>query len=95
MRKRAKKDLNHNQIANALIDVGYSVADTSQLGGNFPDLVIGGINRKTGLAMNWLVEVKTAKGKTKPGQDAFAASWRGVYAVVRTVDEAYKLVGVL
>lgn len=95
MRKRARKDANHDPIAKALVEAGYSVADTSQLGAGFPDLVIGGVNRKTGLATNWLIEVKTAKGKTKPGQDAFAANWRGVYAVVRTVDEAFKLVGVL
>jgi hypothetical protein len=95
MRKRAKKDTNHNTIAQALIDVGYSVADTSQLGGNFPDLVVGGTDRKTGQIANWLIEIKTEKGKVKPGQNEFAAQWRGVYAVVRTVDEAYKLVGVL
>lgn len=95
MRRAAKKDTNHNIIANALRDVGYSVADTSALGDDFPDLIVGGVDRRTGQINNWLVEVKTAKGKLKPGQEAFKDNWRGPYAVLRTVDDAYKLVGVL
>lgn len=95
MRRLAKKDTNHNEIAQALRDVGYLVHETHQLGGGYPDLNVGGIDRRTGRARVWLVEVKDTKGKLTPDELAFHTAWGGLVHVVRSVDEAFKLVGVL
>lgn len=95
MRRAAKKDTNHNVIAQALRDVGYRVAETHQLGSGFPDLVIAGIDRKTGIRQRWLIEVKGAKEKLTPDEELFHTLWAGDVVIVRTVDEAYRLVGVL
>lgn len=95
MRRAAKKDTNHNAIRDALIDVGYLVAETHQLGSGFPDLAVAGIDRKIGQRRVWLIEVKDRAGKLTPDEATFHAQWDGYVAVVRTVDEAYRLVGVL
>lgn len=95
MRRAAKKDTNHNAIAGALRDVGYLVHETHQLGAGFPDLTIGGIDRKTGERRVWLVEVKEKGGSLTPDEVWFHTAWAGYVHIVRTVDEAYKLVGVL
>jgi hypothetical protein len=95
MRRAAKKDTNHNQIARALRDVGYLVHETHQLGAGFPDLTVGGIDRRAGERRVWLVEVKDAKGSLTPDEATFHAAWAGYVHIVRSVDEAYRLVGVL
>lgn len=95
MRRAAKKDANHNQIAAALRDVGYLVHETHQLGAGFPDLVVAGIDRRSGLRRIWLIEVKDIRGTLTPDEAAFHAEWDGYIDIVRTVDDAYKLVGVL
>lgn len=95
MRRAARKDLNHNTIAAALRDVGYRVHETHQLGSGFPDLVVSGIDRRAGQRRIWLVEVKDARGALTPDEQAFHAAWAGDVAIVRSVDEAYRLVGVL
>lgn len=95
MRRIAKKDANHNQIAAALRDVGYLVHETHQLGAGFPDLVVAGIDRRTGLRRIWLIEVKDIRGALTPDEAAFHAMWGDYVAIVRTVDEAYRLVGVI
>lgn len=81
-----KKDANHNAIADAFTSVGASVSDTSALGGDFPDMVVGLVG------VNILVEVKTADGKLEPGQERFRDEWRGWYEVVRSPEEAIALV---
>lgn len=95
MRRAAKKDANHNTIARALRDVGYLVHETHQLGSGYPDLTVGGIDRRTGARRVWLVEVKDAGGSLTPDEETFHQAWAGYVAVVRSVDEAYRLVGVL
>lgn len=95
MRRAAKKDTNHNVIAQALRDVGYRVHETHQLGSGFPDLTVGGIDRRTGQRCIWLIEVKDKAGTLTPDETVFHAEWAGFVSIVRTVDDAYKLVGVL
>lgn len=69
---RARRtDANHKAIAAAYRELGCSVADTSGVGGGFPDLVIG-CNHLTDL-----VEIKTEKGPTKASQVLFYADWKG------------------
>lgn len=95
MRRAAKKDLNHNEIAQALRDVGYLVAETHQIGSGFPDLICAGINRRTGIRSTWLIEVKDGKGVLTDDEAAFHRQWAEYVWIIRTVDEAYRLVGVL
>lgn len=95
MRYRRKRDANQNPIAEALIQAGYSIFDASAVGAGFTDLVVGGIDRRDGLRKNWVMEVKTATGKLNPLQKEWHEGWRGPVCVVRSVDEALAVVGVL
>lgn len=94
MRRAAKKDVNHNTIAAALRDVGYLVWETHQLGGGYPDLNVAGIDRATGQQRVWLVEVKDRGGTLTADEAAFHLQWRGFVHIVRSVDDAYRLVGI-
>lgn len=91
MRYRARKDANHNDIADCFVSCGATVADTSQLGGDFPDMVIALCG------FNVLVEVKDgskspSKSKLSDGQNNFMLAWRGWYVVIKSVDDALALV---
>lgn len=90
--RAARTDANHAAVRDALRAIGASVADTSAVGGGFPDLVVGFRSR------NFFFEVKDgAKSPSRRGltkaQKAFAASWRGQWDCVYSVDEAIHLVG--
>jgi hypothetical protein len=91
MRRVAKTDDNHMRVINALRDVGASVFSTHQLGGGFPDCVVGF------RCDNYLLEIKDGKkppSKRKLTDDevAFMESWKGQYAVVNSAEEALDLV---
>ena len=92
LRRAARKDGNHNAVADAFRSVGCSVFETDRVGDGFPDLVVGL------LGVSVLVEVKnpaTYYGRQGLGvqQSAFAASWRGgPVHVVCSEDEAIALV---
>ena len=85
MRRAAKKDLNHNAIAQVFMDEGCSVFDASGVGQHFPDLVVA----KDGDTV--LVEVKGKGGKLSEGQREFADKWQGRAYTVRTEIEARAL----
>ncbi len=95
MRRASKKDKNQNEIVAVLVGAGYSVEDLSRVGGGCTDLLVGGIDRRTGKPGNWVMEVKTEKGKLNALQVEWHANWRGPKATVRTPDEALRVVGVL
>jgi len=44
---------------------------------------------------NYLLEVKTAKGKLRASQERFLARWKGHARVVRTTDEALQAIGAI
>lgn len=73
-----KRDANEPEIVGVLEGHGFSVIrlDTPV------DLLCGIFGQ------NYLVEVKTPKGKLTGPQDAFAGSWRGSFVIIRSVDEA-------
>ena len=75
-------DANHAAIRDGLEAVGASVEPDGPL-----DLIVGFRGR------NYLLEVKTAKGKLRPSQERFWAHWRGQKALVRTLEEALKEIG--
>jgi len=83
MRRAARVDTTHGSIRDELRKCGFSVEDTSKIGGDFPDLVIG----KHGITA--LVECKSDKKvrKTKgdglsEGQKTFKATWKGSQVIV-------------
>lgn len=107
MRRAAKTDTNHAAVRDGLRSIGWSVADTSGAGDNFPDLVVGVGGR--GLSFPpaplsrgavcdgevYLVEVKPPKGKLRTGQQEFAWTWRGNYIVAETAEDVIEAVTVI
>lgn len=98
MRKIARVDANQAEIVRALRDVGYTVQSLAQLGGGVPDLLVAGINRRTGEAGLWLMEVKDGRRppserRLTPDEAAWHASWGGPVAVVESVYDALAVVG--
>lgn len=79
MRRASRTDSNHTAVAAQLRTIpGADVIDTHTLGDSFPDLIVGL------LGVTVLVEVKAAKGRLSPGQEALQQHWRGgPYLVVR------------
>lgn len=88
MRRVTKLDLNHVAIMHALRDVGASVIDLSKVGSGCPDLLVGYRGH------TWLIEVKSTRGRLTPAQKTVHAEWNGFpIAVVKTVEEAWLLIG--
>jgi hypothetical protein len=86
---RAKKvDSNHKQIIKTLREIGASVFDTSAVGRGFPDIVVGW------QGVNYLVEIKTPKGKPTEQQISFFTLWRGQAVLVRSATDILQLLGV-
>lgn len=85
--RKARRDKNERAITQALEGIpGLSVVFLSQE--NIPDLLIGY------QGVNYLVEIKSEKGKVKPGQARFLMDWPGQAGVCRTLDEVLKIIGV-
>lgn len=89
MRRKAKIDANHTEIVRALRKVGCSVLSLATLGRGAPDLLIGYKRR------NVLVEIKRPRGKLNSQQEGFKDSWKGELCVVRSVDEALLILGIV
>ena len=86
---RAKKtDSNQKSIISELREAGVSVMDTSSIGRGFPDLVLGW------QGMNYLVEIKTPKGKPTDFQVNFFTHWRGQAILIRDVKDIFNLLGI-
>jgi Holliday junction resolvase len=86
--RAAKIDLNQTAIVDALRKVGVSVVSLASVGNGIPDLLAAKHDKV------WLIEVKGAKGKLTPAQTKFVLDWPGVVHIVRSVDDALRLVGV-
>jgi len=94
MRRAAKKDANQDEIVAALRDVGASVALTHQLGGGFPDVVVGYRDE------TFLLEIKDgdqppSKQQLTRKEAEFHQSWRGQIAIVTSVEEALRVIGAI
>ena len=90
MRKAAKTDANHSQVVNALRQIGASVQSLATTGKGCPDLLVGyhGIN--------YLMEVKDgdkvlSKQKLTIDQEHWHSLWRGSVHIVKSVNEALKI----
>lgn len=102
MRLAAKKDINHDEIRDAVLAVGRGWWDTFRLGDGSPDAVIGGelpcphCGRVFTQAVP--IEIKTQTGILLPNQVAWHDNWfshGGRVEVVRTIEEALKIAGVM
>jgi Holliday junction resolvase len=86
MRARGRTDLNQTTLVDELRQLGFSVAVTSSIGNDFPDLVVGrnGLDR--------LVEVKNStRGILTDGQLLFAAAWKGAPIIIaHSTDDVIK-----
>jgi hypothetical protein len=89
MRRAAKIDGNQSDIVADLRAVGASVESLATLGKGRPDLLVGY------RGANWLLEVKADKGKLTPDQEEWHPTWRGQVAIVRSADEALKVIGAI
>lgn len=76
-----------------LREVGASVEMLSKTG--CPDLLVGFRSRVDGIERNWLMEIKTDKGKLTADEIKWHEHWRGQVAVVRDSDEALRLIGAI
>lgn len=88
MRRAAKTDINQTAIVTALRKSGFSVHITAPLGDGFPDLVVG----RDGVT--YLLEVKNGNADLTPKEQKFLDGWKGHYAIVRSVMDAYATCGV-
>lgn len=89
MRRRAKIDSNHHDIADAYRAYGYSVVSLAALGNGIPDLLVARGK------VAYLVEVKAPRGTLTPHQRAFMAGWKGPkVAVIRGLDDVVARVAI-
>lgn len=86
-RHAAKRDKNEPEIIEALAAAGASYLRISVGGGS--DLVV------SYRGVNYLLEVKSSKGKLTPMQEEFMLYWDGPYEIVRSVDDALKAIGAI
>ena len=87
MRRAARVDANQAQIIAALRQAGASVQLLHTVGDGCPDLLVG-IKRRT-----FLLEVKDASGQLTAAQRRWFAGWRGQAAIVRSAEDALRVVG--
>lgn len=87
MRQAHKVDTNQAQIVNTLREIGATVQDLSAVGKGCPDLLVGY------RGCNYLLEVKTERGKMTPDEATWHEGWRGDCAVVRDEDDALRVIG--
>lgn len=84
-----RTDANQADIVQALRLAGCTVHSLHAVGHGCPDLLIGRGGE------NYLLEVKTDDGTLRWSQQQWIAKWRGQVAVVRSVEEALVVLGVL
>jgi hypothetical protein len=87
MRRAAKVDDNQAAIVDLLRAVGATVESLARVGNGVPDLLVGF------RGVNWLLEVKAPKGALTDDQAGWHPLWRGQVAIVRSADEALKVIG--
>lgn len=91
MRKHARKDNNQNELVEQMRDLGFHVAITHQLGGGFPDIVVGGYG------LNFMFEIKDpdqppSKRRLTPDEELFHTVWYGQVDVVETIDDVLAVI---
>jgi Holliday junction resolvase len=82
-----KTDTNQAEIIRALREVGASVEDTHEHGRGFPDIVVGFRGE------NYLMEIKSGKGKLNQREVEWHENWKGSVWVVHTPEQAIRILG--
>ncbi len=80
--RAARVDANQAEIVRGLREFGVSVQSLAPMGDGVSDLLCGWHGA------NYLLEIKTAKGKLTADEAEWIDNWRGQVAVVRTLVEA-------
>ncbi len=86
MRRAAKVDRNQQEIVDALRQIGASVYPLHFAGKGIADLIVGFRGH------NFLLEVKSERGRLNASKRTFHRSWRGQIAVVRSPREAVEAI---
>ena len=82
-------DANQGDIVKALLQIpGVDVIDLREVGNDCPDILIGYESD------NYLIELKTEKGKVKPGQQRHYDEWPGQTAIARSLDDVLMIIGI-
>jgi Holliday junction resolvase len=92
MRYRGKVDANQPEIVKVLRQAGATVLSLSNMGSGCPDLLVGFHDA------NFLMEIKDPARKPSEqrlteGEQDFFDSWVGQKAVVKTPEEALRVIG--
>lgn len=77
-----RKDANHDEIKQAVIDAGWQWEDTYQYGG----VLLDGIVNRDGVTV--LVEVKTRFGRLTKREQGVFDTWRGEMIIAFTPSQA-------
>ena len=85
----ARSDSNQQEIMDALRAVGCSVVSIHRVGQGVPDLLVG--DPVTGC--NFLLEVKAGKSGLTPDEFRFFSEWQGQRDIVRSVEDALRVIG--
>jgi hypothetical protein len=101
VRRAAKVDANQDAIVTALEAAGASVQSLAPIGRGCPDLLVAGprkayFNGKADVAM-FLMEIKNPKGKDEVNdkQTKWHIAWNAPVYVVRSPDEALRVIGAI
>lgn len=89
MRRAAKVDANQTQIVEALRAAGATVQSLASVGDGVPDLLVSRAQRV------WCIEVKGPKGTLTPDQIEWIGQWQAPVHIVRTADDALRVIGVI
>lgn len=91
MRRVARTDRNHQEIIDAFRKMGCSVHSTHQLGGGFPDIVVGI------LGLSNIVEIKDgtkppSQRQLTPDEQIFHTEWAGCIDIAENTDDVVRIV---
>ena len=91
MRRIARTDKNHKEIADHFRFLGASVQPTHTIGKGFPDMVVGYMGH------NYLIEVKDenkcpSKQKLTEHEQRFFDNWQGRVHVVKNLQDVRRLI---
>jgi hypothetical protein len=93
----AKVDANQAAIVQVLRDCGLEVELTHRLGKGFPDIVVGGYNRRLDQLANLLVEIKVPGKEDDLTADEvkWHARWRGPKLIASSAESVLQWFGLL
>jgi hypothetical protein len=98
MTRLVRRDANHQQVVDALRAAGCSVWDAAHVGGGCPDVFVGRV--VAGVPRTYLLEIKDgrlppSRRQLTPAEARWHSQWIGQLAIVTSVDDALRAVGLL